>query len=101
MADSKFDLDPEALAWGRAKVEVFIEKMRRFEEQAKHDSTGSGRERERQWRVCGSIAQMVLIGGEGCVIALFDERLPQILPPLDPPVTPNRNAYNRQNQETK
>lgn len=79
--DSKFDLDPEALAWARTKVEKFIKKMRNFEEQASHGDPYSP-ERERQWRVFGNIVRMDLIGGEGCVIALFDERLPTILPLL-------------------
>lgn len=81
MPDSKFDLDPEALAWARAKVQGFIDKMRDFEEQAKHGDPYSP-ERERQWRVFGNIAESHFIGGKGCVIAAFDERLPSILPAL-------------------
>lgn len=82
MLDSKFDLDPEALAWARAKVQAFIDKMRRFEEQASHSDPYSPA-RERQWRVFGNIVEMDFIGGKGCVIAAFDERLPSILPALD------------------
>lgn len=93
MGDTKFDLDPEALAWARSKVEIFIKKMRSFEEQASHADPISP-ERERQWRVFGNIVQMDFIGGEGCVIALFDERLPRLLPMLDPPVTPTENGEN-------
>lgn len=81
MADSKFDLDPEALAWARAKVERFIKKMRDFEEQASRADPPAP-DRERQWRVFANIAESHFIGGEGCVIAAFDERLPTILPRL-------------------
>jgi hypothetical protein len=78
MADSKFDRDPEALAWARSRVETFVAKMRDFEEQASH-AIPDAPERVHQWKVFGNIAESHFIGGSGCVIAAFDERLPKIL----------------------
>lgn len=81
MTITKFDTDPEALAWARSKVEGFVAKMSDFERQSKE----RGDERlERQWRVFGNMAHSHFVGGEGCVIAAFDERLPKILPMLKP-----------------
>ncbi|GAA3730231.1 hypothetical protein GCM10022239_03530 [Leifsonia bigeumensis] len=82
MSDTKYDHDPEALAWARAKVEAFVEKMRNFEEQASHADPPAP-ERERQWRVFANVAESHFIGGEGCVIAAFDERLPKVLDAFD------------------
>lgn len=75
----KYDTDPEALAWARDRVQGFIEKMRRFEEQAKHADPAAP-ERERQWRVFGNMLQDAFIGGSGCVVAAFDERMVTLAP---------------------
>jgi len=91
MADSKFDLDPEALAWARGKVENYIKKMRRFEEQASHATDREGSRRERQWLLFGNMLESEFIGGRGCVIAAFDERLPKILPALSTPAAGGEN----------
>ena len=77
----KYDTDPEALAWARERVQGFIDKMRRFEEQAKH-SEPYAPERERQWRVFGNMLQDSFIGGSGCVIAAFDERMVTLAPAI-------------------
>jgi hypothetical protein len=73
-ANDRFDRDPEALAWARAKVQHALDRLANFEKQAaaegSHDqATGL------------NLAQLslrrTLIGGQGCVIGAFDERLPE------------------------
>lgn len=70
---TKFDRDPEAVAWARGHVQGFVDKMRRFEKQAKEDGRP---EHAQQWRKIANAVSMTFIGGEGCVIGAFDERLP-------------------------
>lgn len=74
----KYDTDPEALAWARSKVQPLIDKMRRFEQQA----TESGETDPAQWRKIANVIESHLIGGSGCVIAQFDERMPTFAPIL-------------------
>lgn len=69
---TNYDADPEAIAWARAKVEHAIEKMRRMS-----TSDSLSEENRRGWRKAANLLQMDLLGGEGCVIAAFDERLPK------------------------
>ena len=71
---TRFDDDPEALAWARAKVERVIDQMADFERQAR-ERAGSDPE---QWRRFRYLLTSRFIGGEGCVIAAFDERRPVI-----------------------
>lgn len=71
---SRFDADPEAIAWARAKIEHAID---RAEELEKHNrGTGSPEWAER-WRITAKFMRMKLLGGQGCVIAAFDDRLPE------------------------
>ena len=81
-----FDLDPEALAWARQKVERVIDRYHRLSEQAQ---TGAERARTvedvitemalaEKWRIRANLLRRDLIGGQGCVIAAFDERRPNI-----------------------
>lgn len=71
---SRFDDDPEALAWARAKVQKQIERMADFERQAK-ERGGSDPD---QWRKFRYLLESSFIGGTGCVVAAFDERRPVI-----------------------
>ena len=82
---SKYDYDPEALAWARAKVQAEIDRCRKFAEQADaaHDT-----EQFELWRRLGNRMQRVFIGGEGCVHAAFDERLPALATAIDHSVPP-------------
>lgn len=78
MAD--FDRDPEALAWARAKLQLHIDKLADWEQQA------AGQDKAEQadhWRRVKHYLQRKFIGGQGCVIAAFDERLPAHLDMLD------------------
>jgi NTP pyrophosphatase (non-canonical NTP hydrolase) len=70
---SRYDTDPDALAWARAKVQHYIDRLARFEEHAT-DSNSSNK--ARGLRVARRSAEQTLIGGEGCVIGAFDERRP-------------------------
>jgi hypothetical protein len=94
----KYDTDPEALAWARERVQGLIDKMRRFEEQAKH-AVPDAPDRARQWRVFGNLLESDFIGGSGCVIAAFDERMVQLAPILaeaiESKVTTDPVEYNR------
>jgi hypothetical protein len=79
MADgSKYDTDPEALAWARAYVQRDITRFRAFEAAA---AGGGNPELASQWRKFANLLAMDFIGGEGCKIAAFDERRPS-LPPI-------------------
>jgi hypothetical protein len=68
-----YDRDPAALAWARAKIQREIDRMVDFERQA----TERGTSDPKRWRMFGNLLRRQFIGGQGCVIAAFDERLPQ------------------------
>ena len=68
-----FDRDPEALAWARASIQHHIDKLARWEEQAAEQGKT---EQAEHWRRVRTYLQRSFIGGQGCVIAAFDERLP-------------------------
>jgi hypothetical protein len=72
---STYDTDPAALAWARAAVQRRIDHYRGFEAKAR---TSGSEERAAQWRKMANLLHMDFIGGEGCVIAAFDERRPSL-----------------------
>jgi hypothetical protein len=73
---SRFDSDSDALAWARAKVQQKIDRCREFERQCKDKGDS---EQASAWRKRANMMHMWFIGGEGCVIAAFDERFPQVV----------------------
>lgn len=78
-ARSRYDYDPEALAWARAKVQSYIDQLARWEQEAK--------EREAAAKALGLgaarvLAQRHFLGG-GCTIGGFDERLPDFARAVD------------------
>lgn len=73
---TKYDRDPDALAWARSHVQGFVDKMRRFEKQAMERGDA---QLESQWRKIANSVSMTFIGGNGCVIGAFDQRLPQFV----------------------
>lgn len=77
---NRYDADSEALAWARAKVQAEIDRARGFAEAARaaHDP-----EHADLWQRIANRMQRTLIGGEGCVIAAFDERLPDLAKAID------------------
>jgi hypothetical protein len=85
----KYDTDPEALAWARENVQHLVDKLRRFEQQ----STDEGLlQRASQWRVMANTIESELIGGTGCVIAAFDDRMPTFAPFFAAALTPDMEA---------
>jgi len=82
---SRFDHDPEAVTWARTKIEHEIDHLTRWRDQAKAEGKT---EQAQSWRRIASYLDRHLIGGEGCTIAAFDERLPKWADQLDTPATP-------------
>ena len=80
MTASKFDSDPEAVAWAREKIQRAVAQAEELEKHAQ--GTGQPQIAER-WRVTVQFMRMKLLGGRGCVIAAFDERLPEWVARLD------------------
>ncbi|MFB7312948.1 hypothetical protein [Streptomyces sp. NPDC056192] len=77
---SRFDRDPEALAWARAKIQHEIDRCEDFHRSA----TAAGKaEQGEMWRRLGNRMKRVFIGGEDCTIAAFDERLPELAHAID------------------
>lgn len=70
---SRFDRDPEALVWARTKIQNEIDRAERFVEEAlAKEAIGNAQ----FWRSHALHLHRSFIGGEGCTIAAFDERLP-------------------------
>ena len=72
---SRFDRDPEALAWARAKVQDYIDRLAGFEQQAKakrDPATATG------CAVSRLLTERHFLGDGGCTIGAFDERLPDL-----------------------
>lgn len=78
--DKRYDRDPGAVAWARAKVQQEVDKLRDW--QAK-DAAAGEKERSDRWRRHVNHLKRTFIGGDGCVIAAFDERLPKLREQLD------------------
>jgi hypothetical protein len=70
----RFDADPDAIEWARGKILRVIDQAEQFE---KHAQDNSDMRTAARWRITAAFMRTRLIGGEGCVIAYFDARLPQ------------------------
>lgn len=81
---SKFDRDPEALAWARAKVQTYIDQLERWQEEANERGAAA---KALGFGTARLLAQRHFIGG-GCIIGAFDERRPDIARALDGPGIP-------------
>lgn len=68
---SRFDRDPDALAWARARVANLESRWRKFAESA---ARAGKDDRADMWRCLANGVRSGLIAGEGGVIAAFDER---------------------------
>ncbi|MGQ4343538.1 hypothetical protein [Streptomyces sp. SAS_275] len=80
-----FDTDPAALAWARTKVQHEIDRAEKFIEQA----TQAGKpEAVQRWRFIANHLRNSFIGGDGCTIARFDERLPAFRKTVDGAIPP-------------
>lgn len=70
---ARYDTDPAALAWARARVRHQLDRLAAFEEHA----TQTGRtDQARGLRVARRSTEQLLLGGRGCVVGAFDERRP-------------------------
>lgn len=72
---SRFDDDPDALAWARLKIQHAVDRATGFEAHCRETGNKSG---EVNWRTVRQFMSQTLIGGRGCVIGAFDERLPEM-----------------------
>lgn len=72
---SRFDTDPDALAWAREHIQRYIDRATGFEAHCRETGNPQG---ETNWRTVRQFMTQTLIGGKGCVIAAFDQRLPEI-----------------------
>ncbi len=77
---SRFDADPDALAWARGKVQRLADRYCEF---GRHCTERGDREKAAQWRKFASLLELELIGGKTCVITPFDERRPRLRAQLD------------------
>ncbi len=75
MTASKFDSDPEAIAWAREKILRAVGQAEQFEQ---HNRDTGSLEWAERWRITAKFMRQKLLGGKGCVIAAFDERLPEM-----------------------
>ena len=78
--NDKFDRDPEALAWAREKL---TKQLKFVERMAAHLDEKGETEKAKGYRGAAWRISSMLIGGEGCVVGGFDERLPEMLALLD------------------
>jgi hypothetical protein len=80
VTENRFDRDPEALAWARAKIQRRADLYAEWERKAKAEGDA---EKMLHWRRLKNVLHRDFIGGEGCVITGFDARLPEYLAMLD------------------
>lgn len=77
---SRFDTDPDAIEWARAKILRYVERAEQFE---KHARDAGNPEMAAHWRITATFMRRTLLGGRGCVIAAFDARLPAMTRAMD------------------
>ena len=70
---SSFDRNPEALAWARSKVGVFLARLVSFEDQAAAEGDLTT---VHACRVSRRIAELHFLGDGDRRVGVFDERLP-------------------------
>lgn len=75
MALTRYDHDPEALAWARGHVQKVADRYREFE---RHQMADGDAEKAAMWRKFANLLEFEFIGGRGCVIRPFDERAPEM-----------------------
>jgi hypothetical protein len=72
----KFDTDPEALAWARSRALKLAE---RFKSMETHCQQEGMHDKAQGWGGAIYLLEKNLIGGSGCTIAAFDERIPDLV----------------------
>lgn len=81
----RYDHDPDALAWARTKVQDEIDRCRKFAASA---AAADKPDQAEMWRRLANRMQHQFIGGEGCVMGYFDERLPALAKAVDHSIPP-------------
>lgn len=77
---SRFDRDPEALAWARGKVQDYIDRLADFERQVAEAGDEAS---VRCFRIVQSHVRSYFLGDGGCVIGVFDQRMPDLAKAID------------------
>lgn len=77
---SHFDADPESIAWARERIQKAIDRAERFH---RHAAESDNPDAAEKWRFTAAFMRQSLLGGQTCVIALFDERLPEWVKALE------------------
>jgi hypothetical protein len=72
---SRYDQDPEAIAWARAKIQAEIDRAEDFAAQA---NAAAHFETAGRWNGLARFLRRTLLGGDGCVMGRFDTRLPAL-----------------------
>lgn len=70
---ARYDIDPHALAWARAKIQHQLDRLAKFEKRA---SQIGGTELAAGLSMARRSTAELLLGGHGCVVGAFDERRP-------------------------
>lgn len=70
---ARYDIDPDALAWARAKVQHQLDRLATFEA---HAAETGKTELAAGLSIARRSTEQLLLGGEGCVVGAFDERRP-------------------------
>lgn len=79
---SRFDTDPDAVEWARRKIRRYVDRAAGFERHCRETGNTEG---ETRWRTVRQFMDQNLLGGKSCVIAAFDERLPDMVKRLEDP----------------
>lgn len=78
---SRFDHDPEALAWARAKVQAEIDRADEFATQL---AAATDPENADRWAFVARHLRRTLLGDtDSCVMGRFDTRLPELAKAID------------------
>lgn len=71
---ARFDADPDAIEWARGKIQRAADQADRF---SRHSNESGNTSAGEKWRFTAAFMRRTLLGGETCVIAHFDHRLPE------------------------
>ncbi|MFJ9633739.1 hypothetical protein ACIRU8_39205 [Streptomyces sp. NPDC101175] len=82
---SRYDTDPDALAWARTRVQQYLDRLADFEQQAK---TKGDHITEYGCKAARAMAERHFLGDGGCTIGVFDERLPALAAAVNHSIPP-------------
>lgn len=75
MTGSRYDQDPEAIAWARQYVEGALERLAKAQQYHRENGNDGKADgiKYAEWDM-----RRHLLGGQGCVVAAFDTRRPEM-----------------------